>query len=86
MGTMHLDAEAKAELDSEAERLVARYGSSLETVTALMAYNCELENQILTLARRHPGLVALSYYDTSPTLGDGGGRRSKGHAVLRPRQ
>jgi hypothetical protein len=41
----------------------------LETVKTLMAYNCELENQILTLAHRHPGLVALGYDDTPPTLG-----------------
>lgn len=29
MGIMHLDAEAKAELHSEAEKLIARYDSPL---------------------------------------------------------
>lgn len=66
MGTFYLDAEAKAELHFEAERLIARYDSPLETVKALMAYNCELETQILALAHRHPGLVTVSYDDTPP--------------------
>ncbi|TIT57774.1 MAG: hypothetical protein E5W60_23490, partial [Mesorhizobium sp.] len=52
-----LDAEAQAELQAEAEKLIARYASPLETVKALMAYNCELETQILALAHRHPELV-----------------------------
>ncbi|TIS94771.1 hypothetical protein [Mesorhizobium sp.] len=69
MGIMHLDPEAKPELHSEAERLIARYDSPLETVKALMAYNCELETQIVALAHRNPGLVHVSYDDTPPTLG-----------------
>lgn len=69
MGIMHPDPEAKAELHSEAERLIARYDSPLETVKALMAYNCELETQIIALAHRHPGLVHVSYDDTPPVLG-----------------
>lgn len=32
MSIMHLDAAAKAELHSEAEKLIARYDSPLETV------------------------------------------------------
>ncbi|MER8833715.1 hypothetical protein [Mesorhizobium sp. M0909] len=68
MGIMHLDAEAKAELHSEAEKLIARYDSPLETVKALMAYNCELETQILALAHRHPELVAISFDPTPPVL------------------
>lgn len=69
MGTMHFDAEAKAELHSEAVKLIARYDSPLETVKALMAYNCELETQILAVAHRHPGIVSIAYDDTSPMLG-----------------
>ncbi|MCA0008568.1 MULTISPECIES: hypothetical protein [unclassified Mesorhizobium] len=69
MGTMHLDAETKAELHAEAEKLIARYETPLETVKALMAYNCELETQILALAHRHPGLVAISFDPTPPVLG-----------------
>ncbi|RWP38530.1 MAG: hypothetical protein EOR04_25965 [Mesorhizobium sp.] len=69
MGIMHLDPEAKSELHSEAEKLIARYDSPLETVKALMAYNCELETQIVALAHRHPGLVHLSFDDTPPFLG-----------------
>ncbi|MER9236903.1 hypothetical protein NKI56_33770 [Mesorhizobium sp. M0622] len=69
MSIMHLDAAAKAELHSEAEKLIARYESPLETVKALMAYNCELETQILALAYRHPELVQVSYDDTPPLLG-----------------
>ncbi|WP_376705468.1 hypothetical protein RQ479_13565 [Mesorhizobium sp. ISC25] len=69
MGIIRLDAEAKAELHSEAVKLIARYDSPLETVKALMAYNCELESQILALAHRHPGLVAFGYDDTLPILG-----------------
>ncbi|MFD1981257.1 hypothetical protein ACFSOZ_00860 [Mesorhizobium newzealandense] len=42
---MHLDAESKADLHAEAEKLIARYESPLETVKALMAHNCELETQ-----------------------------------------
>ena len=38
-----LDAEAKAAFRSEAETLIARCESPLETVKALMACNCELE-------------------------------------------
>ncbi|RWH69483.1 MAG: hypothetical protein EOQ86_30290 [Mesorhizobium sp.] len=68
MGVMDLDPEAKAELHSEAERLIARYESPLETVKALMAYNCELETQIVALAHRHPGLVHVSYDDTPPVV------------------
>ncbi|MER8843384.1 hypothetical protein [Mesorhizobium australicum] len=69
MATMHLDAESKAELHAEAEKLIARYESPLETVKALMAYNCELETQILALAHRHPGLVAITFDPTPPVLG-----------------
>lgn len=69
MATMHLDAGSKAELHAEAEKLIARYESPLETVKALMAYNCELETQILALAHRHPGLVAISFEPTPPVLG-----------------
>ncbi|MBZ9982373.1 MULTISPECIES: hypothetical protein [unclassified Mesorhizobium] len=69
MATMHLDAETKAELHAEAEKLIARYETPLETVKALMAYNCELETQILALAHRHPGLVAISFDPTPPVLG-----------------
>jgi hypothetical protein len=69
MATMHLDAESRAELHSEAEKLIARYESPLETVKALMAYNCELETQILALAHRYPGLVAISYDPTPPVVG-----------------
>jgi len=36
-----LDAEAKAAFRSEAEKLIARCESPLETVKALMACNCE---------------------------------------------
>lgn len=45
MSILHLDAEAKAELHSKAVKLIARYESPLETVKALMVYNCELETQ-----------------------------------------
>ena len=69
MGILHLDAEAKAELHCEAVKLIARYDSPLETVKALMAYNCELETQILALAHRHPELVTISYDDTPAILG-----------------
>lgn len=69
MGIMHLDAVAKAELHSEAEKLIARYASPLETVKALMAYNCELETQILAIAHRHPGIVSIGYDDTPPVVG-----------------
>ncbi|MEI8719944.1 hypothetical protein [Mesorhizobium sp. ISC11] len=69
MGTMYLDAEAKAELHSEAVKLIARYDSPLETVKALMTYNCELETQILAIAHRHPGLVSIGYDDTPPVVG-----------------
>ncbi|MER8396004.1 hypothetical protein NKH98_23380 [Mesorhizobium sp. M0833] len=69
MGILHLDAEAKAELHSEAVKLIARYESPLETVKALMVYNCELETQILALAHRHPGLVHVSFDDSPPALG-----------------
>ncbi|PWJ91704.1 hypothetical protein C8D77_103402 [Mesorhizobium loti] len=69
MATMYLDAQSKAELHAEAEKLMARYESPLETVKALMAYNCELETQILALAHRHPGLVAISFDPTPPVLG-----------------
>lgn len=68
MATMHLDAESKAELHTEAEKLIARYESPLETVKALMAYNCELETQILALAHRYPGLVAISYDPMPPIV------------------
>ncbi|ANN60588.1 hypothetical protein EFV37_30980 [Mesorhizobium loti] len=69
MGTMHFDDEAKAELHSEAVKLIARYDSPLETVKALMAYNCELETQILAIAHRHPGIVSIGYDPTPPVLG-----------------
>jgi hypothetical protein len=69
MDTMHLADHAKSELHVEAEKLIARYDSPIETVKALMAYNCELETQIVALASRHPGLVTLSYDDTPPVLG-----------------
>ncbi|AEH86631.1 hypothetical protein [Mesorhizobium opportunistum] len=69
MGIMHLDAEGKAELHSEAVKLIARYESPLETVKALMAYNCELETQILAIAHRHPGIVSIGYDDTPPVVG-----------------
>ncbi|RWB94993.1 MULTISPECIES: hypothetical protein [unclassified Mesorhizobium] len=69
MGIMHLDPKTKAELHAEAEKLIARYGSPLETVKALMAYNCELETHIVALAHRHPGLVHVSYDDTPAILG-----------------
>ncbi|RWE82521.1 MAG: hypothetical protein E5W28_00845 [Mesorhizobium sp.] len=69
MGTIHLDAEAKAELHSEAEKLIARYESPLETVKALMVYNCELETKILAVAHRHPGMIAIGYDETSPVVG-----------------
>ncbi|MER8447324.1 hypothetical protein NKH52_29530 [Mesorhizobium sp. M1066] len=68
MSAMHLDADAEAELHSEAEELIARYESPLETVKALMAYNCELETQILALAHRYPGFVAITYDPTPPVL------------------
>ncbi|BCG94184.1 hypothetical protein [Mesorhizobium sp. 131-2-1] len=69
MGTIHLDADAKAELHSEAEKLIARYDSPLETVKALMVYNCELETKILAVAHRHPGMVAIGYDETPPVVG-----------------
>ena len=69
MSILHLDGEAKAELHSEAVKLIARYESPLETVKALMVYNCELETQILALAHRHPELVTVSYDDTPAILG-----------------
>ncbi|BCG95737.1 hypothetical protein [Mesorhizobium sp. 131-2-1] len=69
MSILHLDAEAQAELQAEAEKLIARYASPLETVKALMAYNCELETQILALAHRHPELVSVSYDDTPAVIG-----------------
>ena len=69
MSILHLDPDAEAELHAEAEKLIARYASPLETVKALMAYNCELETQIVALAHRHPELVTLSYDDTPPGLG-----------------
>ncbi|RUV75955.1 MAG: hypothetical protein EOR30_16890 [Mesorhizobium sp.] len=68
MTTYHLDLEAKAALHSEAEKLIARYASPLETVKALMAYNCELETQILAFAHRHPELVTVSFEDTPPRV------------------
>lgn len=69
MSILHLDAEAKAELHSEAVKLIARYDSPLETVKALMVYNCELETKILAIAHRHPGVATLSYDDTPVMLG-----------------
>ncbi|RWM79501.1 MAG: hypothetical protein EOR81_10845 [Mesorhizobium sp.] len=69
MSIMHIDREAKAELHSEAEKLIARYDSPLETVKALMVYNWELETQIVGPAHCHPGLVHVSYDDTPPVLG-----------------
>ena len=69
MTILHLDAEAQTELQAEAEKLIARYASPLETVKALMAYNCELETQILALAHRHPELVSVSYDDTPAVIG-----------------
>lgn len=68
MGTKHFDAEAKAELHSEAVELIARYDSPLETVKALMAYNGELETHILAIAHRHPGIVSIGY-DPPPVVG-----------------
>ncbi|MER9301245.1 hypothetical protein NKI38_33170 [Mesorhizobium sp. M0621] len=61
MDTVYFDAEAKAGLRSEAVKLVARYDSPLETVKALMAYNCELETQ--------PGIVSIGYDDAPPVGG-----------------
>ncbi|RWQ60295.1 hypothetical protein [Mesorhizobium sp.] len=69
MGILHLDAEAKAELHSEAVKLIAWYDSPLETVKALMAYNCELETKILAMVYRHPGVATVSYDDTPVMLG-----------------
>ncbi|MFA6153716.1 hypothetical protein [Mesorhizobium sp.] len=69
MGTMHFDAEAKAELHAEAVKLIARYESPLETVKALMAYNCELETQIPAIAHRHPGVVSIAYDHAPPVVG-----------------
>ncbi|GLS36621.1 hypothetical protein GCM10010869_22120 [Mesorhizobium tianshanense] len=69
MGILHLDAEAKVELHSKAVKLIARYESPLETVKALMVYNCERETKILAIAHRHPGLAELSYDDTPVVLG-----------------
>ncbi|SDA92436.1 hypothetical protein [Mesorhizobium qingshengii] len=71
MGTMHFDAEAKAkaELHSEAVKLITRYESPLEIEKALMAYNCEMESQILAIAHRHPGIVSIGYDDTPPVGG-----------------
>ncbi|ARP66537.1 hypothetical protein A9K65_026710 [Mesorhizobium sp. WSM1497] len=69
MGIMHLDADAKAELHSEAVKLIARYDSPLETVKALMAYNCELETKILAIAHRHPEVATVSYDDSQVVLG-----------------
>ncbi|MER8650286.1 hypothetical protein [Mesorhizobium sp. M0586] len=69
MGMMQFDEEAKAELHSEAVKLIARYDSPLETVKALMVYNCELETQILAIAHRHPGVVSIGYDPTPPVLG-----------------
>ncbi|RJT34333.1 hypothetical protein D3227_23925 [Mesorhizobium waimense] len=69
MSILRLDPDAEAELHAEAEKLIAHYASPLETVKALMAYNCELETQIVALAHRHPELVTLSYDDTPPVLG-----------------
>ncbi|WP_404924958.1 hypothetical protein [Mesorhizobium sp. ORM16] len=46
MATMYLDAEAKAELHSKAEKLIARYESPLETVKALMAITSPTPNKI----------------------------------------
>lgn len=54
--------------DKNSSHAVARYESPLETVKALMAYNCELETQILALAHRYPGFVAISYDPTPPVL------------------
>lgn len=68
MSTYHLDPATKAELHSEAEKLIARYESPLETVKALMAYNCELETQILAIAHRYPALVSISFDATHPTV------------------
>ncbi|MCQ8876292.1 hypothetical protein NP945_31095 [Mesorhizobium sp. LMG17149] len=58
-GNEYLDAEAKAELHYEAVKLIAHYDGPLETVKALMAYNCELETQMLAIAHRHPGIVSI---------------------------
>lgn len=33
-----------------------------------MAYNCELETQILAIAHRYPGLVSISFDETHPTV------------------
>ncbi|MER9657882.1 hypothetical protein NKJ26_31430 [Mesorhizobium sp. M0152] len=68
MATTHLDAESRAELHLEAEKLIACYESPIETVKALMAYNCEIETQILALAQRYPQLVAVSFDPTPPVL------------------
>lgn len=68
MGILHLDAEAKAELHSEAVKLIARYDSPLETVKALMIYNCELETKILAVVHRYPSLLEIGYDETPPVL------------------
>lgn len=44
-------------------KLIARYDGPLETVKALMAYNCELATQILAIAHKHPR------DDTPPVVG-----------------
>ncbi|TJW16687.1 MAG: hypothetical protein E5W82_05295 [Mesorhizobium sp.] len=68
MGTYNLDPATKAELHSEAMKLVAKYPSPLDAVEALMAYNWELETQILAIAHRYPGLVQISFDDMHPTV------------------
>jgi hypothetical protein len=68
MGMIELDEADKAELHIEAQKLIARYGSPLETVKALIAYNCELEAQIVAIASRYPSIVTVSYNDSPPRI------------------
>jgi len=68
VGTYNLDPTTKAELHAEAQKLIAKYASPVDAVEALMAYNCELETQILAIAHRYPGMVAISFDDTHPTV------------------
>ncbi|MBZ9760988.1 hypothetical protein LB553_08870 [Mesorhizobium sp. CA8] len=68
MGTYNLDPATRAELHLEAQKLIAKYESPADAVEALMAYNCELETQILAIAHRYPGLVSISFDETHPTV------------------
>lgn len=68
MGTYNLDPATKAELHAEAQKLIAKYASPVDAVEALMAYNCELETQILAIAHRYPDIVSISFDETHPTV------------------